>query len=66
MVFALATGITTLNANGVDLLQFIIDPFLTPITQQDFTDALPGALAFWFALGAHEWGHWWAAQRRRG
>ena len=19
---------------------------------------------FWFALGAHEWGHWWAAQRR--
>ena len=31
---------------------------------QDFYDAVPGCLAFWFALGAHEWGHRWAADRR--
>lgn len=26
-------------------------------------DALPSAVAFWFVLGAHEWGHWQAAKK---
>eukprot|EP00195_Chlamydomonas_chlamydogama_P008095 CAMPEP_0202901442 /NCGR_PEP_ID=MMETSP1392-20130828/14253_1 /ASSEMBLY_ACC=CAM_ASM_000868 /TAXON_ID=225041 /ORGANISM="Chlamydomonas chlamydogama, Strain SAG 11-48b" /LENGTH=475 /DNA_ID=CAMNT_0049587999 /DNA_START=68 /DNA_END=1495 /DNA_ORIENTATION=+ len=64
VLFAGLTLITTANSNGVPLLQFLIDPFRTPISTQDFLDALPGALAFFFALGAHEWGHQWAAKRR--
>lgn len=31
---------------------------------QEIVDALPLAVAFWFCLGAHEWGHSWAASRR--
>ena len=51
MLFAALTVVTTANANGVPLFQFLIDPFRTQITGQDVTDALPAALAFWFALG---------------
>lgn len=64
VTFAVLTGITTLNANGVPLVQFLVDPFRTLITSEDLVGALPGAVAFWFLLGSHEWGHWWAAQRR--
>jgi hypothetical protein len=51
VLFAVLTGVTTLNSNGVPLLQFLIDPFRTPITQQDVQDAVPGVLAFSFLLG---------------
>jgi hypothetical protein len=53
VLFAVLTAVTTLNSTGVPLLQFLIDPFRTAITQQDLLEALPGTLAFWFLLG--EW-----------
>ncbi|KAI8476224.1 MAG: hypothetical protein J3K34DRAFT_401610 [Monoraphidium minutum] len=61
--FAVMAGVTSLNAAGVPLLQFLIDPFRTAITPRDIADALPLVGAFWFALGAHEWGHRYAAGR---
>ena len=33
-LFALLTAVTTLNANGVPLLQFLVDPFHTEISTQ--------------------------------
>ncbi|KAG2430753.1 hypothetical protein HYH02_013592 [Chlamydomonas schloesseri] len=63
-LFALATAVTTFNSAGVPLLEFFIAPFTTVITQQDFVDALPGVLAFFFALGSHDFGHYQAAKRQ--
>lgn len=62
-LFAIATAVTTFNASGVPLLEFFIAPFSTQVSQQDFLDALPGALALFFALGAHDFGHYVAAKR---
>ncbi|EFJ40782.1 hypothetical protein VOLCADRAFT_119887 [Volvox carteri f. nagariensis] len=62
-LFALATTVTSFNAAGAPLLEFFIAPFSTAITQQDFVDALPGVLAFFFALGSHDFGHYQAARR---
>lgn len=50
-LFAIATAVTAFNANGVPLLEWVIAPFSTEITQQDFVDAVPGTLALMFALG---------------
>lgn len=63
LAFALLTVVSTANANGVPLLQFIIDPRHTELKLSDVSDALPAALAFWFILGSHEFGHWRACQR---
>ncbi|GLI60429.1 hypothetical protein VaNZ11_002582 [Volvox africanus] len=62
-LFALATAVTSFNAAGVPLLEFAIAPFTTTITQQDVIEALPGVLAFFFALGSHDLGHYQAARR---
>ncbi|KAG1675957.1 hypothetical protein FOA52_014201 [Chlamydomonas sp. UWO 241] len=64
VLFAILTAVTTANANGVPLLQFLIDPFRTPISNDEVTGAIVPALAFFFILGSHEWGHWWAAKKR--
>lgn len=64
VLFAVLTTVTTANSNGVPLLQFLIDPFHTEIRPQDVQDAILPSLAFFFILGAHEWGHQWAAKRR--
>ncbi|KAG2483904.1 hypothetical protein HYH03_017226 [Edaphochlamys debaryana] len=62
-LFAIATAVTTFNALGVPLLEFAVAPFEVAIEQQDIVDAIPGALALWFALGAHDFGHYQAAKR---
>ncbi|GLC33972.1 hypothetical protein PLESTB_000824100 [Pleodorina starrii] len=62
-LFALVTAVTSFNSAGVPLLEFFIAPFTTTITQQDFVDALPGVLAFFFALGSHDFAHYMAARR---
>eukprot|EP00798_Chlamydomonas_sp_ICE-L_P006603 gene6603-3257_t len=64
VLFAIMTALTTLNANNVPILQFALDPYGTELNIQDVYDAIPGSLALWFALGSHEWGHFWAAGRR--
>ena len=51
LAFAFLTLISTANANGVPLLQFLIDPRHTELRVTDVSDALPAALAFWFILG---------------
>ncbi|KXZ55018.1 hypothetical protein GPECTOR_3g180 [Gonium pectorale] len=63
VLFALATAVTSFNSAGMPLLEFFIAPYSTTISQQDFVDALPGVLAFCFALGSHDYGHWVAARR---
>jgi hypothetical protein len=63
LAFALLTLVSTANANGVPLLQFLIDPRHTDIKTSDVSDALPAALSFWFILGSHEFGHWTATRR---
>jgi hypothetical protein len=50
-LFAVLTAVTTANANGVPLLQFLIDPFHTELQAQDVKDAIPAAIAFWCTLG---------------
>lgn len=64
VAFSSLTMVTTLNSAGLPLLQFLVDPFRTAISQQDVVDTLPLVGAFWLALLAHEAGHWWAAGRR--
>lgn len=63
LAFALLTIISTGNANGVPLLQFLIDPRHTELRVADVSDALLAALAFWFILGSHEFGHFLSTQR---
>lgn len=45
------TAVTTFNAAGVPLLDIFTSPVPVELRAEDFTDALPGALAFFFALG---------------
>ena len=51
VLFAVLTVVTTANANGVPLFQFLVDPFLTEIKPEDVTGAIVPALTFWFILG---------------
>ena len=53
LLFAALTVVTTANANGIALFQFLVDPFLTEIKSEDITDAILPALAFWFTLGRY-------------
>lgn len=53
-LFAVATAVTSFSAFGTPLLEWIGSlgsPGNTPISGQDFADALPATLAFWFILG---------------
>jgi len=63
VAFALGTTLTSLQANNVPILPFLVDPFHTAISQQDFVDAAPAVAAFWATLLLHEWGHWSAARK---
>lgn len=62
--FAIATLATSIDAAGAPLLQFLVDPFRTPLTAQDLTETLPLVAAEWGVLAAHELGHRLAAARR--
>ncbi len=64
VVFGALTAVTSLNSAGAPLIQFLVDPFLTPLSAADLLDAAPLALAFWGTLLAHELGHRAAASRR--
>lgn len=56
--FALFTLLSTLNANNVPIIQWLLYPFNTELTRMDFMEALPSTLAFTAILVAHEVGHW--------
>ncbi|KAF5840237.1 hypothetical protein DUNSADRAFT_17340 [Dunaliella salina] len=49
--FALFTLLTTLNANNVPIIQWLLYPFNTELSRSDFTEALPSTLAFTAILG---------------
>ena len=51
VLFAVLSAVTTANANGVPLFQFLVDPFHTEISAGDVGDAYVPALAFWYILG---------------
>ncbi|KAK9826124.1 hypothetical protein WJX81_006284 [Elliptochloris bilobata] len=63
-VFCLATLITTLNANGLPLLEFDSERYRANLTAAAALAALPGTAIFFTLLLAHEAGHRWAALRR--
>eukprot|EP00878_Enallax_costatus_P024670 GHUV01026347.1.p1 GENE.GHUV01026347.1~~GHUV01026347.1.p1 ORF type:complete len:370 (+),score=121.97 GHUV01026347.1:911-2020(+) len=64
VVFGLLSIGSSLQAAGIPLFQFLINPFYTEVTQQDVVDALPLAGLFWFTLLCHEAGHQVAAKKR--
>ncbi|WIA17696.1 hypothetical protein OEZ85_009213 [Tetradesmus obliquus] len=63
VAFGAFSVVSSLQAAGIPLFQWLTNPFYTPVSQQDIIEALPLAGAFWLTLLAHEAGHRVAANK---
>jgi len=63
IAFGVATLVTSVDAAGAPLIQFLVDPFRTNLSAGDLAASAPLVAAEWGVLLAHELGHRLAAAR---